>query len=196
MVNRMLASMTAIPAGAIKRGKLEKEEWDRVAKAASELRSYNMHLIDETVSSTDIIETVCAKQSVGLTVVDYAGILADVGDNTVERMGTISRNMKALSMPNYSNAPVALVTQLNRASEANEDSRPLLSNIKDSDAFGADATVVLFPFRPYYFKLMKGEPQKDVEEAEIIIAKNRNGPVLTTKAKFYPATMKWEQKMS
>ncbi len=195
LVNRMVSAKSGVPAGAIIRGKMEPEQWLRVGQAAKELMQHNIQIIDVSVTSEKLIEMVCETPNVGLTIVDYAGILSDPSTNgQTERMGEISRNMKLLTSPDYSSAPVVLVTQLNRASELNDQSRPLLSNIKDSDAFGADASVVLFPFRPYYFDLMKGAPMKDVEDAEIIIAKNRNGPVGTTSAKFYPKQMMWEQK--
>lgn len=195
VVNRILASSTGIAAGRILRGMLEDDEIEHVGQAALSLMNKNIYIFDQPLTSDQVVEVALDMGNVGLSVIDYAGILSDPkGSSEQERMTYISRNMKKLAKPAYTNAPVILVAQLNRVSEQNEGGRPTLANISQSDSFAMDASVVLFPFRPSYYQAMKGQAPSDVEDAEIIVGKNRNGPIGATPAKFYPKLIKWEQK--
>jgi len=200
LVNRLLSRMTGIPAGRIIRGKLTDPELVLVVEACAVLDTFKLAIIDKTVTSLDIIEesmrVADTTGNVGLVMVDYAGILADRSvHGDVQRLSEISGNLRMLARPDYLDCTVVVLAQLNRQSEMREDHRPALSDIKGSGSFEQDADVVLFPYRPHLYELMKGADAVDEEtDAEIIIAKNRNGPMASTKASFYPKLMKWEQK--
>jgi replicative DNA helicase len=195
VVNRILSSMSGVAAGRIVRGIMEPDELDAVSQAALTLLNKPIYIFDQPFTSDQVVEVAQEIGNVGLTIVDYAGILSDPkGSSEQERMTYISRNMKKLAKPTYTDAPVILVAQLNRASEQNEGSIPTLANISQSDSFAMDASAVIFPFRSAYYGTMKNEAPADVEDAKIVVAKNRNGPMGATNAKFYPKLMKWEQK--
>ena len=195
VVNRILSSLSGVSAGRILRGIMEEDEIEAVSQAALTLLNKNIYIFDQPLTSDQVVEVAQDVGNVGLTIVDYAGILSDPkGASEQERMTYISRNMKKLAKPTLTNAPVILVAQLNRASEQNEGAMPTLANISQSDSFAMDASVVVFPFRPAYYDSMKNEMPADIEEAKIVVAKNRNGPSGATNAKFYPKLMKWEQR--
>lgn len=206
LVNRLVSGMTGIPSGRIKRGKLDQAEFERVRQAVASLDQLRVVVIDESMTSEALrdhalrsYDSLLAKHpddKIGLIVVDNAHIMADRSAlGSYQKMTEISNRIRNLARPNELDCPVLLLAQLNRQSEIREDHRPQLSDLKESGSLEQDAEVVIFPFRPYLYERLKGAELKEVEnDAEIIVAKNREGPVMTTRAKYYPKTMTWEQK--
>lgn len=199
LVNRMLSTMTGVDAGRIERGKFNATEKKSIQNASEEVRDLGLHIVDASCTSQDVREHSFRLGDklggVGLVVVDYAQLLGDdpsLGD--VERLTRISNNIRNLARPDQMNAPVLLLSQLNRASQSREDKTPQLHDLKGASQFEQDAHVVLLLHRPHREAMMKGAESKDIEDdAKIIIAKNRSGPSGATTAKFHARTTTWSQ---
>jgi replicative DNA helicase len=113
-----------------------------------------------------------AKHGVALIVVDYLQLMVGDGDNRAQEVGSISRGLKRLA--GELGVPILALAQLNRAVESREDRRPRLFDLRDSGEIEQDADVVLFLYRDSYYK---GEHIVDPTKAEVIISKQRNGPL-------------------
>jgi replicative DNA helicase len=133
-----------------------------------------------------------------LVIVDHLGLIQPEGrsENRVQEISYISRSLKALARE--MNVPVLAVSQLSRASEWRQSHRPQLSDLRDSGSIEQDADVVVFIYRDeYYYKREDWErefPDKEYPEgiAEIIIAKQRNGPTGQINLRFVPTLAKFE----
>jgi replicative DNA helicase len=136
------------------------------------------------------------ERGVDLVIVDYLQLLQGEGKDEVEKIGYISRQLKALARE--LSVPVIAVSQLSRAVESRLTHRPQLSDLRGSGSIEQDADVVMFIYRDdYYFKREEWEaqfPDKEYPEgiAEVIIAKHRNGPTGDVKLRFIPASAKFE----
>src|SRR5205823_11543068 len=115
-----------------------------------------------------------SRQPLGLVIVDYLQLMRPEpgADSRVEQIGQISRGLKLLARE--LNIPVIAVSQLSRAVESRPDKRPLLSDLRESGQIEQDADLVMFIYRDEYYN--KGESER-MGEADIIVAKHRNGPV-------------------
>lgn len=196
LVNRLLAAWTNISAGRILRGKLNDDELRFVKEKAALFTNLKFGIIDRSMSSVEMCEhalSFAEESEVSLVVADYAGLFRDKNENEVQRLNEISANLRTLARPDHLNVPVLMLVQLNRATEMSEDGRPSLHNLKGSGAFEQDAENVLLFHRPYKRELLNGAAPVEEEEAEIIVAKCRNGPIGSTKAIFRPRTMTWVQ---
>lgn len=198
LVNRLFARMTGIASGRIIRGKVDEDELEQVRLAAEELADLKLHLVDSTATSEDITTHalgIAEQEDVSLVVVDYLQLLTDrIGSSETERVGEISRRVRALARPDYLNAPVLALSQLNRASQTSEDKVPHLHHLKNSSNLEQDANVVLLLHRPAIENQTKGAKQQEVEtDAQIIIAKNRDGMMGATEAQFIPRLTAWRQ---
>lgn len=195
---RVLSSLTGIPAERIERGKLTKEEFEQVQAVVDKTKKLNFGVLDESLSSEDFLSMVYEfKEQHGLDflVIDYISLFRDenkFGDN--ERIGRISNNM--MSIAKTCNIPVLLLGQLNREVEKRENHIPVLSDIRDSGSIEQDAFCVMFCYRPHYYAMMfDGEDSLLIEkDAQILIAKNRQGEVGQITAWFHPSHMKWTPK--
>lgn len=199
LVNRLLSTMTGVDSGRIIRGKFSSTEKRALENAISDIDDLGLYIIDSTCTSQMVREhsfRIADKVGgVGLICVDYAQLLGDdssLGD--VERLTRISNNIRNLARPDQMNAPVILLSQLNRASQSREDKTPQLHDLKGASQFEQDAHVVLLLHRPHREAMTKGAEPKDIEDdAKIIVAKNRSGPSGSTTAKFNTRTTTWTQ---
>lgn len=179
---RLLASEAGVDSHRLRAGYLSDQEWARLAKAMGTLSECHM-LIDDT-PSIGVLEVrararqVKAERGLGLIVVDYIQLMRGRGrfDNRVQEIGSISRGLKAVAKE--LNVPIVALCQLSRAPEAGHGRkarRPTLSDLRESGDLENDADVVLIIYR--------AEESKDDELpiAEIIIAKQRNGPTSVVK---------------
>lgn len=185
---RIVGSIGRIDQGHLRTGKLSEQEWPRLTEAIEKLRKVSLH-IDETPGLTPSelranarrLSRQCGK--LGLIVVDYLQLMngsstANKGDNRATELGEISRGLKMLAKELQ--CPVLALSQLNRSLEARTEKRPMMSDLRESGAIEQDADVIMFIYRDDYYN----KDSKDPGVAEIIIAKQRNGPTGTVRMSF------------
>ncbi len=183
---RLVGSLARINQQNLRTGRLDKEEWERLPEAVEKLQQVQM-FIDETpgLNSAELRARArrMARQfgTLGLIVIDYLQLMS--GSSTSEEnratvIGEISRGLKALAKELQ--CPVLALSQLNRSVETRTDKRPMMSDLRESGAIEQDADVIMFIYRDEYYNKDSKEPGV----AEIVIAKQRNGPVGTVKLTF------------
>ena len=191
---RIVGSIGRIDQGHLRTGKLTDEEWPRLTEAIEKLRNISLH-IDESAGLTSSelranarrLSRKCGK--LGLIVVDYLQLMSgsSSGDeNRATELGEISRGLKMLAKELQ--CPVLALSQLNRSVEQRTDKRPMMSDLRESGAIEQDADIIMFIYRDDYYNKDSKEPGV----AEIIIAKQRNGPTGTTKLAFLRNITKFE----
>ena len=193
---RIVGSIGRIDQQRLRTGKLNQEEWPRLAEAIEKLRNVSLH-IDETPTLTPMelranarrLARTCGK--LGLIVVDYlqlmnGNITSNNGDNRATEIGEISRGLKMLAKELQ--CPVIALSQLNRSVETRTDKRPMMSDLRESGAIEQDADVIMFIYRDDYYNKDSKEPGV----AEIIIGKHRNGPTGTVKLAFLKPLTRFE----
>lgn len=183
---RMVGSLGRINQSNLRTGKLGDDEWGRLSEAVDRLKTANI-FIDETpaLNSAELRARArrqarqCGK--LGLIVVDYLQLMSGSGsseENRATELGEISRGLKALAKE--LNCPVIALSQLNRSVESRNDKRPMMSDLRESGAIEQDADIIMFIYRDDYYNKDSKEPGV----AEIVIGKQRNGPVGTVKLTF------------
>ena len=176
---RMVGSLGRIDQSHLRTGKLGDDEWGRLSEAVDKLKNASV-FIDETpaLNSAELRARArrqarqCGK--LGLIVVDYLQLMSGSSsseENRATEIGEISRGLKALAKELQ--CPVIALSQLNRSVESRPDKRPMMSDLRESGAIEQDADVIMFIYRDDYYNKESKEPGV----AEIIIAKQRNGPV-------------------
>jgi replicative DNA helicase len=180
----MLSSFARIPMGKLRSGDLEDRDMDRLVSQSGFLREAPLY-IDETgaMSPLDVrarARRVKARHGLGLIVVDYIQLMQVPGtkDNRTNEIAEISRSLKALGKE--LEVPVIALSQLNRGVEQRDNKRPRMSDLRESGGIEQDADLVLFIYRDEVYN--KDSPDKGV--AEILIAKQRNGPLGVVKTAF------------
>ena len=192
---RVVGSIGRIDQSHLRTGKLTDDEWPRLTEAIEKLRSIPFH-IDESAglssgelrASSRRLARQCGK--LGLIVVDYLQLMSgssNDGENRATELGEISRGLKMLAKELQ--CPVIALSQLNRSVETRPDKRPMMSDLRESGAIEQDADIVMFIYRDEYYTK---EACKEPGVAEIIIAKQRNGPTGMIKLAFLKPITKFE----
>lgn len=185
LVTRMLCSDGRIDASRMRGGFLNEEDWPRLARAAGRLSEAPMYIDDTGAISVLEMRAKCrrlaAERPLGMVVVDYLQLMRGSPGVTSreQEISEISRGLKALAKE--INVPVVALSQLNRGVEQRVDKRPVLSDLRESGAIEQDADVIMFIYRDEAY-------HPDTEErgiAEVIIGKQRNGPIGVVKTKFF-----------
>lgn len=177
VAQRMLCSEARIDAGRVRKGFLAERDWPQLAHAAGKLAEAPI-FIDDT-PSISVLELrakarrLKAEKSLGLVIIDYLQLMKGYGrsENRQQEISEISRSLKA--MARELNVPVIAVSQLSRAVEQRSPKRPQLSDLRESGAIEQDADLVILIYREDYYN--PNTPKKNI--AEIIVAKQRNGPM-------------------
>jgi replicative DNA helicase len=192
---RMVGSLGRIDQQHLRTGALKNDEWERLAEAVDRLGRVSV-FIDETPALNAAELRARARRmarqfggTLGLIVVDYLQLMSgsSSGDeNRATELGEISRGLKALAKELQ--CPVIALSQLNRSVETRNDKRPMMSDLRESGAIEQDADVILFIYRDEYYNKDSKEPGV----AEIIIAKQRNGPVGAVKLAFLKPLTRFE----
>ncbi len=185
LVERMISSRGHIPLQNIRTGRLNDRNWDSLNEAADSLSSCKI-FIDDTAGCT-VMEMLskCRRLKIehglSLVVIDYLQLIASAGikrkDSRQQEVTEMTRALKL--MARELNVPVILGSQLSRAPEQRTDHHPMLSDLRESGAIEQDADIVMFIYRDDYYKLKEGNAAEITNIAEIIIAKQRNGPTGT-----------------
>lgn len=181
LVNRLFSLESQVDSQAIRTGNLKDSDWEKLIEGAGIIGKSNLIIDDTPGISVSELRSKCRKykleHDIQLVIIDYLQLMTgSVGRHSESRqqeISEISSSLKALARE--LNVPVVALSQLSRAVEGRPDKRPMLSDLRESGAIEQDADVVMFIYRDEYYN-------KDTEykkQAEIIIAKQRNGPVGT-----------------
>ena len=181
LVNRLFAMDSGIDAQNLRTGKLADEDWDRLIQTADRVGSSNIIIDDTPGINISELRSKCRKvkleRGLDMVIIDYLQLMSGAGtkhnENRQQEVSDISRSLKALARD--IECPVVALSQLSRAVEQRTDKRPMLSDLRESGAIEQDADVVMFLYRDEYYN--PDSPKKG--EAEVIIAKQRNGPIGT-----------------
>jgi replicative DNA helicase len=203
LATRILAEQSGISSESLRMGKISKQEFRQLARAAAELESLPLY-IDDTPGLTIAALRARARRlkrqkGIGMVIVDYLQLLQGTGrnanDNRVNEISEISRGLKTLAKE--LDVPVIGLSQLSRAVEQREDKRPQLSDLRESGSIEQDADIVLFIYREDYYLAARqpADDHPDIEEwrqemeraygrAEVIVAKQRHGATGKVRLKF------------
>ncbi len=185
VVTRMLCCHGMVDAGKVRTGTLDTDDWERFLDASEYLRKSRVFVDDTPGISIGDVRTRSRRlkaehPDLGLIVIDYLQLMKgeDPRSPREQQISSISRGLKALAKD--LECPVLALSQLNRGVESRQDKRPLVSDLRESGAIEQDADVIMFIYRDDYYN-----PESlDQGLAEVIIAKQRNGPTGTVKLVF------------
>ncbi|EHQ56424.1 MAG: replicative DNA helicase [Proteobacteria bacterium] len=185
LVIRMLSSLGRIDQGRVRTGKLEQDDWPKLASATEKLKGTQV-FIDDTPALTPtelrsrVRKLVREQGDLGMIMVDYLQLMRVAGSNEgrTAEISEISRSLKAIAKE--FKCPVVALSQLNRSLEQRPNKRPVNSDLRESGAIEQDADVIMFIYRDEVYN--EDSPDKGV--AEIIIGKQRNGPIGTCRLSF------------
>jgi replicative DNA helicase len=185
LVQRMICAEANVDAGRIRTGFLEAEDWEKLTMAIGTLSEANIFIDDSPTLTVADIRSKCRRlkkeKGLGLVLIDYLQLIQGRnrgGDNRQQEVSEISRMLKALARE--LDVPVIALSQLSRGVEQRQDKRPLMSDLRESGSIEQDADVIAFLYRDDYYN--QDSEKKNI--IEIIIAKQRNGPVGTVELVF------------
>ena len=186
LVNRLFSLESRVDSQHIRTGNLSDREWEDLIDGAGVVGRSKLIIDDTPGISVPELRSKCRKfkmeQNIQMVIIDYLQLMAGSGrtDSRQQEVSEISRALKALARE--LNVPIIALSQLSRAVEQRPDHRPMLSDLRESGAIEQDADVVMFIYRDDYYN--KDSDKKGV--AEIIIAKQRNGPIGTIELAWLP----------
>ena len=191
-MNRLFAQESRIDAQNIRTGNLSDEDWDKLMESADTIARSNLIIDDTPGISVSELRSKCRKfkleHGLDLVIIDYLQLMSGSGrggENRQQEISEISRGIKALARE--LDAPIICLSQLSRAPEARNDKRPMMSDLRESGAIEQDADVVMFLYRDEYYN-------KDTEAkgiTELIVGKQRNGPIGTVQLTWLPQYVKF-----
>jgi len=173
VVQRMLANLAEVNLYKFYHGQLLDSAFGKLEMAKKELERRDIWFDNSSyITPNSIANKISRVDDIDMVIIDYIQLMGGTGGNNVgrvEEMSDISRRLKALAL--NLNKPVVVLSQLNRSPDIRDNHRPFLSDLRDSGSLEQDADIILFLYREDYYK-----PNLDDGNAEIIVAKNRNGP--------------------
>ena len=191
LVNRMFSLESSVDAQKLRTGQLNDQEWERLIESAGTIGKSNLIIDDTPGISVAELRSKCRKykleQNLSMIMIDYLQLMTGSGrsDSRQQEISDISRSLKAVARE--LNVPVIALSQLSRAVEQRPDHRPMLSDLRESGAIEQDADVVMFIYRDDYYN--HDTDKKGI--SEIIIAKQRNGPIGTVELAWLPEYTKF-----
>lgn len=187
LMNRLFSMESKVDSQSLRTGNLKDEEWSKLIESAGIIGESNLIIDDTPGISIDEMRSKCRKykleHGLDIIIIDYLQLMTGSGrgsDSRQQEISDISRSLKALARE--LNVPVVALSQLSRAVEQRTDHRPMLSDLRESGAIEQDADVCMFIYREDYYI----PDTEDKNIAEIIIAKQRNGPVGTVRLAWMP----------
>ena len=211
LATRILAEQTKIPGDKMRKAELNKNDFNKIAKTSTKLENLNLIIDDNPVLTIPILRSRARRlkrlHDINLIIIDYLQLMSSSSNNKndgrVQEISEITRGLKSIAKE--LNIPIIALSQLSRQVEQREDKRPLLSDLRESGTIEQDSDVVMFIYRESYY-LERLEPIRKSEEddlkynervsrwqqltndnynkAEIIIAKQRHGPIGSIKMQF------------
>lgn len=185
LVQRMLCCEAMVDAHKVRTGNLSDEDWGKLSEAARYLSRAPIYLDDTGAATVREMKSKArrlkAERGLGLIVIDYLQLMSGGKriENRQQEIAEISRNLKGLAKE--LEVPVLALSQLSRAVESRTDKRPMMSDLRESGSIEQDADVIMFIYRDEYYN--QESEKKGI--AEVIIAKQRNGPVGTVELGFF-----------
>ncbi len=213
---RMLAAKTSIPLQNLRKGDMNDNEWSQLSGAFEDLNKKKLFVDDGGSININQLRARVRKlaqnedNNISLVIIDYLQLMQGTGGkDRHQEVSDISRGLKMLARE--MKIPIIALSQLNRGVESRPDKRPMLSDLRESGAIEQDADIIMFVYRDDVYKERdearkekeakdKGEEYKSsfvnkpIEEAEIIIGKQRNGPIGTVKLDFQKALTRFVDK--
>jgi replicative DNA helicase len=186
LVNRLFSLESKVDSQSIRTGNLSDEDWAKLIEGAGIIGKSNLIIDDTPGISVTELRSKCRKykleHNLGVIIIDYLQLMTGnkKTDSRQQEISDISRSLKEVARE--LNVPVIALSQLSRAVEQRPDHRPMLSDLRESGAIEQDADVVMFIYRDDYYN--KDSEKKNI--AEIIIAKQRNGPIGTVELVWLP----------
>ena len=186
LVNRLFAMQSRVDSQHIRTGQLSDQEWEKLIESAGIIGKSKLIIDDTPGISIAELRSKCRKfkleHNLSIVIIDYLQLMSGSGktDSRQQEISDISRSLKGLARE--LNVPVVALSQLSRAVEQRPDHRPMLSDLRESGAIEQDADVVMFLYRDDYYN--HDTDKKDI--AEVIIAKQRNGPIGTVELAWLP----------
>ena len=191
LVNRLLSLESHVDSKKIRNGNVDAKDWEGLIEGASVIGESDLIIDDTPGISISELSAKCRKykmeKDIQIIIIDYLQLMTGSGrsESRVQEVSDISRSLKALARE--LNVPVVALSQLSRAVEKRDDHRPMLSDLRESGAIEQDADVVMFLYRDDYYN--HESEKKGI--AEVIIAKQRNGPIGTTELVWMPDLTKF-----
>ena len=187
LMNRLFSMESKVDSQCLRNGYLKDEDWSKLIESAGIIGESNLIIDDTPGISIAEMRSKCRKykleHGLDIIIIDYLQLMTGSGrgsDSRQQEISDISRSLKALARE--LNVPVVALSQLSRAVEQRTDHRPMLSDLRESGAIEQDADVVMFIYRDDYYN----KDSEDKGIAEIIIAKQRNGPIGTVNLVWLP----------
>lgn len=198
ITQRLLSQVTGLPHNRIRSGELTETEWQKLAQKAEEINHYPLYILDPPFATPSYLRMeairLVQKYGVEMLVIDYLQLMKVHRKTYMNReleIAEVCRSLKTIARE--LEIPVLVVSQLSRAVETRGgDKRPVLSDLRESGSIEQEADKVLFIYRGEYYGLdtdWEGRPTKNV--ADIIVGKNRTGPVCTVSLRFDPRTARF-----
>jgi replicative DNA helicase len=184
LVQRIICAESNVDAGRMRTGHLEGDDWEKLTMAIGTLSEANIYIDDSPSITVSEIRAKCRRlkkeRGLGMILIDYLQLIhgRGRGDNRQQEVSEISRTLKAIARE--LEVPVIALSQLSRGVEQRQDKRPLMSDLRESGSIEQDADIVAFLYRDDYYN--QESEKKNI--IEIIIAKQRNGPVGTVELVF------------
>lgn len=191
LVNRLFSLESRVDAQMLRNGNLSDTDWEKLIEGAGTIGRSKLIIDDTPGISIGELRSKCRKykleHKIELVIIDYLQLMSGNGrtDSRQQEISEISRALKALARELH--VPVIALSQLSRAVEQRPDHRPMLSDLRESGAIEQDADVVMFIYRDDYYN--KDTDKKNI--AEVIIAKQRNGPIGTVNLVWLPQYTKF-----
>ncbi|MCM1551708.1 MAG: replicative DNA helicase [Butyrivibrio sp.] len=191
LVNRMFSLESSVDAQKLRTGQLNDQDWERLIESAGVIGKSKLVIDDTPGISVSELRSKCRKlkleHGISMVIIDYLQLMSGSGrtDSRQQEISDISRALKSIARE--LNVPVVALSQLSRAVEQRPDHRPMLSDLRESGAIEQDADVVMFIYRDDYYN--HDTDRKGV--SEIIIAKQRNGPIGTVELAWLPEYTKF-----
>ncbi len=191
LVNRLFSLESRVDAQMLRNGNLSDTDWEKLIEGAGTIGRSKLIIDDTPGISIGELRSKCRKYkleyNIQLVIIDYLQLMSGNGrtDSRQQEISEISRALKALARELH--VPVIALSQLSRAVEQRPDHRPMLSDLRESGAIEQDADVVMFIYRDDYYN--KDTDKKNI--AEVIIAKQRNGPIGTVNLVWLPQYTKF-----
>lgn len=178
LASRMLSTAALVDSHKLRTGRLDRQEWGRLAESADMLSGMNIYLSEATgITVSQMKAQLRRVKNLGMVVIDYLQLMDSPtkSDNRVLVISEITRGLKL--MAKELNVPVLLLSQLNRGVESRTDKRPMLSDLRESGSIEQDADIVMFLYNDFYYNRDSETPNI----TECIIQKNRHGETSTVK---------------